>query len=358
MSTTRAPRCQISINGIEVVPIECNVHQSIHQSADTFYAKIPILTAQGLDESFWSDTAPPIPVEIDGTNDINSGGFTPLLIGQIDEAQVIFHERAVSIKGRDKTGVLTETKTTTVWRNQTDQQVITNLAGQAGLSVQFNGTPDNAGLQYDQDYSELSDSDSAWNMIVALAKKAGCIAFVKGTTLYVQPIDATPPNGMYTLNYQPPAQDSLSSSNAVMLFCTRNLTLAKDTTVTVQSWRHKQGDTITSQFESKPKSASSDKLIYQHRSANLTKAQQDKIALAHLKETLSHEFQIDASNFPGDVTAIAGVMGLTLSGTGTAFDQDYILSDVVHRFSNDGGYVMDLSAHSQDAGRGEPTQVQ
>lgn len=363
MSTARAPRCQISINGVAVAPIECNVHISIHQSADTFYAKLPILRASGLDEAFWASTAP-IPVEIDGTNDINSGSYSPLLIGQVDEAQLIFNERAVSIKGRDKTAALTEqnaknsSDSSQVWRNKSNQNVIADLAAQAGLSVVFNGFDIDAGLQYDQDYSELSDSDSAWNMIIALARKAGCIAFVKGMTLYVQPIDTTPPNGMYMIKYQPPAAGSLPQSNAVLLFATRNLPLAKDTTVTVQSWRHKAGDAITSTYESKPKSASADRLIYQHRAANLTKNQQDRIALAHLKETLSHERQIDAQNFPGDVSVVAGLMGLTLSGTGTAFDQDYVLADVVHHFDNEGGYTMDLSAHSQDAGRGEPDQLQ
>jgi phage protein D len=357
MSVARSPRCQIIVNGEAVSPIECNVHLSIHQSADTFFAKLPVLPDLGLDEAFWADTVP-IPIEIRGVNDINSASYSSLLIGTADKPQIAWHERTVQVTGRDSTAALTETKTSQLWRNLTDQQVITQLAQGAGLTVQFNGAPDSAGLQYDQDYSEIADSDSAWNIIVALARKAGCIAFVKGTTVYVQPIDAAAPNGMVPVNFQPPVPGAPASSNAMMLFTTRNLTLAKDTTVTLQSWQHKQGKTVTSTFNSKPKNAGSDRLIYQHRAANLTKAQQDKIATAHLKETLSHEREIDVSNFPGDVNVIPGLMGLTLTGTGTAFDQDYILSDAVHRFALDGGYMMDLTAHSQDASRGEPAQVQ
>lgn len=358
MSLTRAPRCRLTIAGNKIFPIECNVHQSIHQSADTFLAKLPLLPDLGMDETFWADTAP-IPISIDATNDFNGSSYSNLLIGIVDVPQIVLHERAVSIKGRDKTAGLTETKTTQLWPNQTDQDIITSLAGEAGLTVQFNGSPDKAGLDLDANYSaEISDQDSVWNMIVRLAKNAGCIAFVKGNTLYVQPVDASPPNGNFTVTYQRPQPGASARSNATLITLSRNLQLAKDTTVQLQSYQHQQGASVTSKFNSKSKKAGSDRLIYTHRAANLSKGQQDKIALSHLKETLSHERQVQIDNFPGDVGVTAGLMGLTLKGTGTAYDQDYILSDVVHRFSNESGYAMDLSAHNQDASRGEPTQQQ
>jgi hypothetical protein len=49
---------------------------------------------------------------------------------------------------------------------------------------------------------------------------------------------------------------------------------------------------------------------------------------------------------------------LALNGTGTEFDQSYIISDIVHRFDFDGGYQMTVSAFNQDDDRGEPTQIQ
>jgi phage protein D len=358
VSIGRAPRCQLVINGQKVAPIECNVHVSIHQSADTFYAKLPLLPSLGLDAAFWANTAP-IPIEVDGVNDFNSASFSPLLIGQVDRPQLILHESAVMLRGRDKTAALTDTKTTQLWVNQTDQQIISSLAQQAGLAVQFGADAIKAGLDLDADYyQEHSDQDAPWNVIVALARKAGCIAFVKGTTLYVQPIDAAPPNGNYLINWYLASLYQLPSSMAVMLSAAHNLTLAKQTTLTLQSWQHQQGQAVTSSYQSKPANANADRTIYTRRAANLTKEQQDRIALAHLKETLTHEREIDISNYPGDVAVIPGLMGLKLTGTGTQFDQTYVLSDALHRFSNDGGYTMDLTAHSQDASRGEPTQLQ
>ena len=37
--------------------------------------------------------------------------------------------------------------------------IITQLAGRVGLTVNFAGSTDQAGLQFDQDYNEISDSD-------------------------------------------------------------------------------------------------------------------------------------------------------------------------------------------------------
>jgi phage protein D len=354
-ATLRKPRAFVAVAGASLSPIECSVDVSLHQSADTFYAKLPLDNAAGLDEVFWAGTAP-IPITINATNDITSADPIALLIGQADEPLIDFGQRTVFIKGRDLTGALTDLKTSEKWQNLSNQQIITQLAGRAGLTVTFGGTTDQAGLQFDQDYNEISDLDSCWNVIVACAKRLGCIAFVKGGVLYIQPLDAQPSN-FYQIKYQCPTPAQIASGNFVGLTCARNLNLAKDASIEVQSWQHKQGKSVTSKFQSKGKHTGSNPSIYQFRAANLTKEQQDRIAKSHLKETLSHERQIRLTNHPGDVSVNPAIMGVSLSGTGTDFDQDYILSNVVHRFSRE-GYVMDLSAHSQDASRGEPEQLQ
>lgn len=354
-STLRQPRAFVSVNGANLTPIECSVSSSRHQSADTFYAQLPLDNDVGLDETFWADTAP-IPVTINATNDASQGGMTALLVGQVDEPLIDFRQRLVMIKGRDLTGALTDLKTSEKWQNLSNQDIITQIAGRAGLSVNFAGTTDQSGLQFDQDYNEISDLDACWNVIVACAKRLGCIAFVKGSTLYVQPLDQ-PAQRFFQVNYQRPTAGQIASGNFVSLNCARNLNLAKDATLQVQSWQHKQGKTITSKFKSSGKSKTENPSLYQFRAANLTKEQQDRIAKSHLKETLSHERVVSLGGLPGDVTINPALMGLQLSGTGTAFDQNYILSNVTHRFSMN-GYVMDVAGHNQDASRGEPTQEQ
>ena len=353
-SVARQPRAWVNAGGAQLVPEECSVHVSLHQSADTFYAKLPLDNDAGLDEDWWASTAP-IPLTITAANDVAAGGAVTLLTGNVDEAQVDFVNRTVEVRGRDLTGALIDLKTSEKWQNLTGKDLITNLAGRVGLTVQFSGDSDKAGLQYDQDYNEISDLDSAWNVIVSSAQRLGCIAFVKGTILYIQPLDQ-PPTSFYTFTYQRPTAGQRAAGNFVSLYATRNLSLAKDVSLEIASWQHKQGKAIKSKFESKSASSGSDKLLYQFRGANLTKEQQDRDAKSYLKQTLTHERSVRAS-LPGDVN-ISALMGFRLSGTGTDFDQDYVMADIAHQFSLGNGYTMMIDAHSQDASRGEPAQLE
>lgn len=335
--------------------MQVSVDVSLHQSADTFYAKLPLDNDAGLDEVFWANTAP-IKATISAVNDVNSDSPTDLIVGVVDRAQIDFAHRVVEIHGRDLTSRLTDTKTSQQWLNRSNKDIIEQLAGEAGLMVQFGGTTDDAGLQYGENYTEISDLDAVWNVIVKAADRLGCIAFVKGTVLYVQPIDQTPAS-FYEFSYQRPTSEQIAQGNFTGLLCTRNLDLAKDASIEIQSWQHRQGAVVTSKYQSKGSASANDKLLYQFRAPNLTKEQQDRIARNHLRQAMTHERVVSAVNMPGDVS-ISPLQGFRLQGTQTAFDQDYILSNVAHRFQFAGGYTMDVTANSQDAARGEPQQVQ
>ena len=353
--TLRQPRAFVSVEGQSLSVIECAVSVSLHQSADTFYAKLPLDNDAGLDEAYWADAAP-IAITINATNDASQGAMTALLVGQADEPLIDFAQRTVLIKGRDLTGALTDLKTSEKFQNLSNQDIITQLAGRAGLTVNFGGSTDQAGLQFDQDYNEISDSDACWNVVIACAKRLGCIAFVRGKVLYVQPLDQ-PPLSFYAIHYRPPTPAQIASGSFVGLTCARNLNLAKSVTMQMESVRHKQGDVVTSKFQSNGKSKNTNASIYQFRAPNLTKEQSDRIVKGHLKETLSHERVVQLQGLPGDVTVNPATQWLSLSGTGTEFDQDYIMSNISHRFSMN-GYQMDISAHNQDSARGEPSQLQ
>src|SRR5258708_5639210 len=184
---TRQPRCLV--NGL--VPIECSVHVSQHQTADTFGATIALDAPGNPGPQYWADTAP-IPVTAMATNDVASGSMTQMFTGNVDTVDIDWDERTVQIRGRDLTGGLIDAKTNEKWLNKQPQDIITDLAGRVGLSVQFSGTaPDRAGLKYKDDYNRISELDSQWNVIFRLTKEMGCIAYVKGTVRFVQPWHAT-----------------------------------------------------------------------------------------------------------------------------------------------------------------------
>jgi phage protein D len=264
-------------------------------------------------------------------------------------------KRTVMLRGQDKTAKLIEAKVSEKWLNKTDRDIITDLAARQGLTVEFGADAEKSGLEFSEDRNEIASLDSAWNIIVSLAKKAGCIAFIKGDVLYVQPIDAES-GAVYAIDYQRLAEGAIVQSNAIGITLSRDLSLSKEVTVKVESWRHKQGEAITSEVKSKPKSTTAQtRRLYQFRAPNLSKKQQDRIAKGRMKEILAHEREVDI-DLPGDV-AIDPLQRLRLSGTQTTFDQDYILAEVLHRFDVAGGYQMSVRGHNQDAGRGKPETV-
>src|SRR5258708_13356039 len=108
----RQPRCLV--NGI--VPIECSVHISQHQTADTFGATIALDDPGNPGPQYWANTAP-IPVTIMATNDVASGSMTQMFTGNVDTVDIDWDERTVQIPRRALTGGLIDPKTTAKWLN-------------------------------------------------------------------------------------------------------------------------------------------------------------------------------------------------------------------------------------------------
>lgn len=342
----RAPRCIVSTDGGDCVPIDCEVSVSQHQSADTFNAKIALDGPDGIGASFWADTSP-INVTVMATNDANSGGYTQMFTGQVDKVEIDFEDRTVHISGRDKTSGPLDQKTNEKWLNKQPQDIISDLAGRSGLGVNFSGqSPDRAGLKYKDDYNRISELDSHWNVIVRLSKMLGCIAFVKGSTLNIQPYDFSG-GGTYTISYVPPTPENYAQGNFIKMTCGRDLNLAKDVKVNHKSWQHKEGKAIESEFESS--GSGSALLLHSLKGANMTKAQQDSITKARLAEIISHERTVTIDTY-GDVT-IDPSMTLVVTGTGTGFDQSYVISDIEHHWSWDQGYRMNVRVRNKDSKR-------
>jgi phage protein D len=347
----RSPRCFIVTDEGTFTPKECEVSLSQHQSADTFSATIALDDPSSLNESYWADTAP-INVTVMATNDIASSSPVQMFVGVADEVDINLEDRTVKVSGRDKTAKLLDAKTNEKWLNKQPQDIITDLAGRAGLSVEFNGQQtDKAGLKFNQDYNRISELDSQWNVVVRLAKQLGCIAFVKGGTLIIQPWDGSA-NGTYNVYYQRPTPETYANGSFVSLSLRRDLNLAKKVRVNHRSWQHKQGQAIESEYESD--GVGSDELLHSLKGPNLTKQQQDAIAEARLGEIISHERTL-AVSAPGDVN-IDPRMVLVLSGTGTGFDQSYVISDISHKWAWDDGYRMMVNVRNKDSKRGGTKQ--
>jgi phage protein D len=335
----------VSAGGSSIAPIECTVHLSSHQSADTMDATLALDAPGSGGEGFWSDTAP-LDIDVLAASDVIAGNYATIFSGECDNVSIQWGPRTVKISARDKTQRLLDMKTNEKWQNKTAPDIITDLAGRAGLGVQISADTQKAGLEFKTDRNRISDLDSGWNVVVRLARQMGAVAFVKGDTLFVQPVDENL-GGNYPIFYQRPTPAMYAAGNFITLSTTRDLNLSKKVKVNHKSWRHEKGDKVESEWESD--GGGSGELNFRLRNPNLQKDQLDKISEAALKEITSHERKLDV-DIPGDLS-VDPRMQVTLSGTGTGFDQGYLISDVTHSFSQHEGFRTKIAVRNKDSKR-------
>jgi phage protein D len=221
---------------------------------------------------------------------------------------------------------------------------VQDIAGRVGLTADVVvANPDKVGLIYKDDYNRISDQDVLFNVLTRLAQREGCMMFVSKNRLVFKPEDQLG-GSTYTLTYTRPTPMSFATGNFITLKASRNLAAAKNVTVNVKSWQQKQEAQIESEYQSNGPGGD---LTYTYRAPNLTKQQADKIAKGRHDEAVGRErnLSIDA---PGDVN-LDPEMTLALTGTGTGFDQSYVIASITHRFGD--GYRMSISTRNKDKNR-------
>lgn len=347
MTNVRAPRASIKVNGVDIIPIECEIRENTHHQADTMGATVS-LDAPGADEQFWADLSS-LPCTVKATNDYTSGGWVTKFDGKIDDVEIDLFNRVARVTGRDRISDLLDHKTTEQWQNRTTTEVVTDIASRVGLGavVKLLSTADKVGLIYKDDNNLESDADTLWNVLVRLATREGCSVFIKPGTgvLSFMPVDQLG-GSTFIVNYQRPTQFAVASGNFTSLRLRRGFAVSKNVKVRVKSYHLRGKKSVSTEMVSN--GTVPGESVYDYRVPGLTKDQADKLAKNRLDEILRHEkgMQID---MPGDV-ALDPTFMLQLSGTGTSFDQSFIISSVVHRFG-EAGYRMLIDVRNQDRKR-------
>lgn len=146
------------------------------------------------------------------------------------------------------------------------------------------------------------------------------------------------------------------TANVKDLKLSRSLTVAKGVTVVVRSWNAKQSKGFTAYYPSKGKTTQPGKAspfgnqqVYSITRGGLTQDGATQLAQKTHAEITQHEMKLRAT-LPGDNILTSTVL-VRLTGTGTAFDQDYYVESVTRSMSVQGGYGMTLSAknHNPDS---------
>lgn len=109
------------------------------------------------------------------------------------------------------------------------------------------------------------------------------------------------------------------------------------------------GGSAPSQFDTSGMAGGSPQRDYNIEVPRATQDQVDAIAAKKLFQESSHEQIVTLTNLPGDVTFDV-LAQLTLSGTGTSFDQSYTIETLTHSFSQE-QYTCDIRAKAANSGR-------
>lgn len=265
-----------------------------------------------------------------------------LITGEIDTTDFDYVGRTIRFTGRDKSAKLHDNKTSEKWLNKKPSEIVQDLAGRAGLSVNVDASQLMAGKQLQQDFVKLSDNVSFAYVIHKLAEFDGARWFVDpmGTLHY---LSMDNPSGIYTLNYVPPTGGPMIA-DFMHLSIRRNIQAGKGIAVTVKSWHPKQKQVFsdTSNVEGK-----GGPIKYNYHIPNLLQEHVSKHARSEANEKARHELTLSAS-VVGDPT-INVAMGLQLTGTGF-WDQTYQM-DTVHHQIGMSGHRTNITARGAMGGR-------
>lgn len=345
-SSGRSLRTFVKVNDIKVPFTMAEVEQTNYYLANTFRVDIPISSLpDSLSLSYFVST-PAILINVSAGFPLSPINYSDnelenLIIGQVDDVSISLPSNTITLSGRDLVAKFIDTKTTEKFQNHTSSEIAEILAKRLGLKSQITKTKTIVGKYYQIDHVKLTDQTSDWDLLTFLANEEGFNVFVKGETLYFEPLPKET-DKPYIVLYN--KQQFVSpSANVVNLQFHRNLTLAKDVIVKVRSWNMKQkkGFTITVKATHNKNTVLAgaaqpigDAQVFVYRFANLTKQQALDKAQKLLQKISSHEMNINIT-MPGD-NILTNQNIVKVEGTGTNLDQVYYPTSITRTIRPDG----------------------
>lgn len=353
----RSPRGAVLVNDVPIEWESWSVSNNATSDADEFSVSIP---ASALPADL------PLAQILDGRSlrvEIRAGLFTDpskatlsamatLIVGRTDDVVFDPVRGSIDLAGRDFTGLLIDRKTSEKFGNLTASQIATKLAARVGLMPRVTDTKALSGRYYAIDHALSTREVSEWDLLQWLAQQEDFLVVVRGNELYFGP---KPKGGdPYVLQWRP-GQGGPSSFNGERLYLKRNLTVAKDVTVTVRSWNPKSKTVIAATYpRSKAKGAApgtSGAAVpdgFVRNIPGLTQEQALQRAQALHAQLTAHEMRMEAT-VPGD-TVLTVQTPIELRGTGTAFDQTYYPEAIQRSMSFTDGFQMTVRAKNRAPG--------
>ncbi|MRW88873.1 hypothetical protein GJ699_02625 [Duganella sp. FT80W] len=359
-SVPQSPRGMVLANGVRLSGLlSFSVTNNNFFHADSFSFTLS-MSAQSAATNFdWWSRQEMLEIELLGGFPPDPGNFekadlTSFLVGYVDDLQFDPVADQMTFTGRDLTSKLIDTKNTLFQKAMhpmTSSTIVTAIAKQAGLTPVVTAT---SGSSPGSTYYQIIDSllkahCSYWDIVTKLAQVEGYQAYVLGHELHFEPRTAAD-SDPYVIQWTAPSSGGAPSLNVIDLTFQRNLSVAKDLKVVVMSYNPKKNKTFTAtatraRAGSGKATPFGEEQVYTFAVANKTQAQVQEIANAKLLELSRHEMNMSA-RMPADVVLTPRHL-IQVTGTGSAFDQNYFASTVTRNYSLAEGFTMTVQGKNQ-----------
>ena len=364
LAAARWPRGLVRVNGQAVGGwVELEVDNNTYHEADTFSVSFALsqLAAPYTPAWFASQTTMNVEVFFGFPADpdhFGAGDLSSYLYGLVDSVDFAPADRTLRLTGRDLTSLFIDAKTTEKWPNKTSSEIATTLAGRHGLTAVVTATATPIGRYYQIDHVRMTSASTEWELLTYLADLEQFRVYVRGQELHFEP-QPDPANApAYPLQWTEPQGDTgYFASNTKQLSFSRTLTVGKGVVVVVKSWNPGQKAAFTATYPTNkptnklsgisPGGSTAPLQTYSYAIANLTQERAQQKARSLYNDIIRHEMRLSAE-LPGDNTLdITNV--ITVTGTGTVFDQTYFPQSITRRLGINEGYTMTVSAKNHSA---------
>ncbi len=357
-SSVRRPRARLLANGQALTGLyECGVQANNALKADRWDAHLALRADPGFDAAWWG-VQKDLTIEIQmqllppGNPEGDYGPWTSLIVGKVDDLHLDICQGAVHLTGRDLVAVFIDTKIQQAFPNQTTSDILTTLAAGHGMKADVTPTSTPVGSYYKSEHDKLtlgnfSKTTTEWDLICYLVRQEGQDVWVDAAGLHTRPAadPATSTTAAFPIVYVlpgTPAYGTLNVAEDVQL--ERSLTIAKDIRVTVKSWNAKSKTATTRTVDGKGSEVAKGKGEASAGSPqthvfvipNLTPDAALRYAQNQAR-ILSQLERVVTVRMPGELTLTPRDL-VSLTGTGTSWDQTYFVDTLERRLSWSSGF--------------------
>jgi hypothetical protein len=337
----RALGLRILLDGIPVSgAMEAEIGTTARRAAGWFHIQIALSADAALTAAILAtitDATIEVQVSLDGGD-----SWTSLITGPLDDIALDPLQGLAHLTGRDYAALFIDSVNAESFANQTASEIVETLALRRGLLPVVTSTTTPIGRYYQLGHDTLSLHRSSgvvteWDLLQMLALAENFELALSGNILLFGP----PTPALVPTPWQ--------LSTLLDLKLERSLALARDISVTVQSWNAKQARMISQTMQARtggttttgigPRLAATNYVLVR---PNMTPDQAQALGAQTLADLSRHE-RVAHATMPGELLLAPGGAVL-LSGTGTEFDQLYTVEDIQRRISLRDGFIQTVRA--------------